>query len=388
MAYYVNKTDGTAIYVLDGTKDTTSTSLTLIGRLATNYGEIQNENVLHLLENFALGTSPAHPITGQLWYDTTTQNLKVYNPNAAWDTVGAVIYGNVDLSGNLFIGPNNFQIQDIGGNVSLTNFVSNGNIFLYSNVSGTLTKSLVINGVTGLVEVISNATANMGVTTKSYVDNLVNISSSGANVALATNIAIINANLSARISAENSLRANIEAANVDISLRDTITRVNSINSAIGTAITSNVSIIDANLVARISQIKEVETQMLANINLVNNSLSLALGINNQGDIAANIAIIAAQSNIANLQAQVNALDITTNTNLNSGLSSKAPIVSPQFTGIPRSTTPDTSDNSTRIATTAFVKEREQYWDGRRLFVSTSDPTSSDGNNNDIWLKYT
>lgn len=388
MAYYVNKTDGTAIYVLDGTKDTTSTSLTLIGRLATNYGEIQNENVLHLLENFALGTSPAHPITGQLWYDTTTQNLKVYNPDAAWDTVGAVIYGNVDLSGNLFIGPNNFQIQDIGGNVSLTNFVSNGNIFLYSNVSGTLTKSLVINGVTGLVEVISNATADMGVTTKSYVDHLVDISSSGANVALAANVAVINANLAARISAEDSLRANIEAATVDISLRDTITRVNSINSAIDTAITSNVSVIDADLVAKSNQIKEVEIQMLANINLVNNSLSLALGINNQGDIAANIAIISAQSNIANLQAQVNALTVTTNTNLNDGLSNKAPIASPIFTGTPRSTNPDTTDNSTRIATTAFVKGREQYWDGRRLYVSTSDPTPSDGNDSDIWLKYT
>jgi hypothetical protein len=388
MAYYVNKTDGTAIYVLDGTKDTTSTSLTLIGRLATNYGEVQNENVLHLLENFALGTSPAYPITGQLWYDTTTQNLKVYNPDGDWDTVGSIINGNVDLSGNLFIGPNNFRIQDINGNVTLTNFTSNANISIYSNVGGTQTQSLIINGTSGLVEVVSNATSGMGITTKSYVDHLVDTSSSGANVALAANVVVINANLAARVLAENSLRANIEAANVEIALRDTITRVNSINSAIDTAITSNVSVIDANLVARIDQIKAVETQMLANINLVNNSLSLALGINNQGDIAANIALLSAQSNIANLQIQVDALTVSTSNDLTTGLSSKAPINSPTFTGTPAAPTPTTSDNSTKLATTAFVKSREPYWDGRQLHVSTLDPTSSDGAEGDIWLKYT
>jgi hypothetical protein len=38
MSYFVNKTDGAVIVVLDGTKDTTSTSLTLFGRLVQNYG--------------------------------------------------------------------------------------------------------------------------------------------------------------------------------------------------------------------------------------------------------------------------------------------------------------------------------------------------------------
>ena len=53
MTYFVNKTNGTAIVVPDGTKDTTSTSLTLIGKLASSYGEDQNENFVRLLENFA-----------------------------------------------------------------------------------------------------------------------------------------------------------------------------------------------------------------------------------------------------------------------------------------------------------------------------------------------
>ena len=37
------------------------------------------------------------------------------------------------------------------------------------------------------------------------------------------------------------------------------------------------------------------------------------------------------------------------------MSAKAPLASPTFTGSPKSTTPASSDNSTRIATTAFVK---------------------------------
>jgi hypothetical protein len=51
MAYIISKSNGTAITVLDGTKDTTSTSITLLGRLAQNYGDQTNENFLHILEN-------------------------------------------------------------------------------------------------------------------------------------------------------------------------------------------------------------------------------------------------------------------------------------------------------------------------------------------------
>lgn len=42
-------------------------------------------------------------------------------------------------------------------------------------------------------------------------------------------------------------------------------------------------------------------------------------------------------------------------NLQSTLNAKAPLASPSFTGSPKSTTPGTGDNSTRIATTAFVQ---------------------------------
>jgi hypothetical protein len=238
MAYYVNKTDGTAILVLDGTKDTTSTSLTLIGKLSSNYGEVQNENFVHLLENFALSISPAYPIAGQLWYDTSTDNIKSYN-GTKWTTVGSSIVGNVSLTGNLFVGPNGFQIQDLG-DVSITNKVSGGDISLYANVAGTNTRALYINGGTGLVEAAANATANYGLTTKIYVDSLLNAVYTNANSYSSTNFTAVYANLATRTTEENSLRANIAAANISIL---------TINSQLSSSIISNVSTLTSSVTA-------------------------------------------------------------------------------------------------------------------------------------------
>ena len=79
MAYKLNKTDGTLLVdLIDGTIDVNSTSLTLVGRNYTGYGEAFNENFIKLLENFSNANSPINPIKGQLWWDTTEARLKVY----------------------------------------------------------------------------------------------------------------------------------------------------------------------------------------------------------------------------------------------------------------------------------------------------------------------
>jgi hypothetical protein len=79
MAYLINRYNGEELAVLDdGTLDTT-TSLSLLGRNYSGYGEIQNENFVFLLENFANDTSPSSPISGQLWYNSLTGALNVYD---------------------------------------------------------------------------------------------------------------------------------------------------------------------------------------------------------------------------------------------------------------------------------------------------------------------
>ena len=80
MAYQINKTDGTIVAtVADGQIDDRSTDITLIGKNYSGFGEIFNENLIKLLENFAETTQPDHPLRGQIWFDSSESKLKVYN---------------------------------------------------------------------------------------------------------------------------------------------------------------------------------------------------------------------------------------------------------------------------------------------------------------------
>ena len=67
MSYIINKTDGTTLVTLDPGVLDQSTSLYLIGKNYPNYGELQQENFVRLLENFANTTEPNAPLVGQLW---------------------------------------------------------------------------------------------------------------------------------------------------------------------------------------------------------------------------------------------------------------------------------------------------------------------------------
>lgn len=79
MAYTINLTDGTIFAVIaDGTINTSS-SMTLVGKNYAGYGEFLDENFIHLLESGSNTTAPGAPLTGQLWWDQTTDTLKVYN---------------------------------------------------------------------------------------------------------------------------------------------------------------------------------------------------------------------------------------------------------------------------------------------------------------------
>lgn len=79
MAYQVDKFNGTfLVSVADGTIDTT-TDIRFVGKNYAGYGEVQNENFLHLLENFANTSAPPKAITGQIWYDSANKKLRFYD---------------------------------------------------------------------------------------------------------------------------------------------------------------------------------------------------------------------------------------------------------------------------------------------------------------------
>lgn len=79
MPYQVDKFNGTFLTsVPDGTIDNT-TDLRFVGKNYAGYGEVQNENFLHLLENFANTTPPPKRITGQVWYDSGKKRLRYFD---------------------------------------------------------------------------------------------------------------------------------------------------------------------------------------------------------------------------------------------------------------------------------------------------------------------
>jgi hypothetical protein len=170
MAYIVNKYNGVAIAtVQDGTVDHT-TDLTFIGKNYAGYGEVQNENFLHLLENFANTTEPPRPVEGQIWYDKTSRVLKFHdgfrfkaaaveygstiptNPSLGdlwWDSTLNKLYsfsGSGERSGFHLVGPDNntshisVQVRTVrdttsteGGVHDVVEIIANGDVVAIFN---------------------------------------------------------------------------------------------------------------------------------------------------------------------------------------------------------------------------------------------------------------
>jgi hypothetical protein len=88
MAYNINKSNGDLLSIVeDGTADINTSSIALIGKNFPGYGEYLNENLIHIVENFANDASPANQLTGQLWYQTNTSQLKIWS-GTAWVSAG------------------------------------------------------------------------------------------------------------------------------------------------------------------------------------------------------------------------------------------------------------------------------------------------------------
>jgi hypothetical protein len=90
MPYVINNSRNQLIAVVqDGTINTTATSQTLVGKNVTPYGEVEMENLVHQLENFADSSPPVNPIAGQLWFDTANNVLNVRTTTNTWKPVRA-----------------------------------------------------------------------------------------------------------------------------------------------------------------------------------------------------------------------------------------------------------------------------------------------------------
>ena len=172
MAYTINKYDGTQLTVVeDGTLDQT-TDLKLVGKNYAGYGEIQNENFVFLLENFAGGNAPPKAVNGQIWFDTTNSKLKFYDGTKWRTTGGAEVSGSTPAGlseGDFWWDTNNEQLYAYNGTSfvlvgpqgvgeTVTQFQS-ASVRDNTGTSRSIIKSVVNDEV---IHIISNASFTIG----------------------------------------------------------------------------------------------------------------------------------------------------------------------------------------------------------------------------------
>jgi hypothetical protein len=123
MSYTINLTNGNLLVTVpDGTINTTACSQTLVGKNYAGYGQFLDDNFVHLLENAANSTAPSAPLTGQLWYNTTTGILQVYNGSAFKTLASANAQSTAPVSnsiGDLWYDTTNAQLNVWSGSTWL-----------------------------------------------------------------------------------------------------------------------------------------------------------------------------------------------------------------------------------------------------------------------------
>ena len=94
MAYTINFSDTTKEpIVVDDLTINEQTDLKFIGKNTAGYAVATGENFLHLLENFANIDAPSNPVEGQMWYNTTSNVMYVFD-STQWVEVGGLKKSN------------------------------------------------------------------------------------------------------------------------------------------------------------------------------------------------------------------------------------------------------------------------------------------------------
>lgn len=451
MSYTITTTNGTTLgTILDGTVDTAHTSLTLVGRNYSNYGQIMTDNLVALIENFAYGISPSNPLPGQLWWDTTNSLLKVWQ-GTAWKVVGSAhassIAPSTILAGDLWWDTTNEQFYVYNGTAP---YASSGWILVGPGWGK-------VAGKTGaLREVITDNTAATHVVVVIYLDGTrtaiisedgeftpspaldgftiiypgYNMANFGTFAGTATNASKLGGVVAAnylRTDANNSSTGNLRIVNdagvtigagLDLTLavtgvNATITN-NSINGDIS-LYTNGIRYLHINATTGTVEVEDVPTTTLGvatkgyvDGSFVDSALTgtptapTAIAGTANTQVATTAFVVNNSGFLKNKIYQGNSyLEI-----LDSGSGSATLVVDGTTvlaatvsgvnlqSGAVAATQAQTyaSTGDTKVATTSYVRTAGQWWGGSAKFVSTDapDPGVNDigSNNGDFWFQYT
>jgi hypothetical protein len=163
MAYTLVYSGGN-ITVVDGTLNTTATSLALPGRNYSGYGSPVDQNFVSSLENFASANSsgPANPIKGQFWFDSGNGAMKFNtssNATPSWNTV-AVNSNTANLAAN------NITCNSITANSAAIGNLTLSGYLMHSVSAAVAAAGTVQSDATALTKTINlvvTGTSNQGV---------------------------------------------------------------------------------------------------------------------------------------------------------------------------------------------------------------------------------
>ena len=399
MSYIINKRDGTQITtVLEGTTDTTATSLTLVGQNYVGWGEIFQENLVHLMENFARSALPANALVGQLWFDTTAKRLNVLVEEDLWrPLVTSVVNTNAPASPNVgdfwydttrrqvrvwnstawqIVGPvytatqgptgaNAISIADsLNTPRHVVSLESRGATFAIFNP---YTEFLTLADVPGFGNTIPRgfsfrSNINSDTLFHGTVENAMTLRGISPDVFLrgdqddytTGNLNIINdggvwlgANSEARITV-NPVTNNVVFA---LSMNDTNFRLT------GTSDGGEKVLLQSNVQSGMLTVYDdpVDSMGISTKNYTDNNITQAESRQNT-NLVSNVAAI--NTTLGTLTTEINTVNnyaFNSVTQLNADVALKAAIASPTLTGVPAAPTATAGTNTTQLATTAFVK---------------------------------
>jgi hypothetical protein len=231
----------------------------------------------------------------------------------------------------------------------------NGSFATTVNSVGGVSSSTIATLPTAVAANTASITANATAITTLNTNVSANTTSITANAtAISTNTASIAANATAITTEATTARA------AELTLTNSVNA----NTASITANANSIATLNTNVAANTASITANTTSIATNATAITSEATTARAaeVTLTNSVNANTASITANANsIATLNTNVaanttsitaNATDIAT---INTNLALKAPLASPAFTGVPTAPTPATSDNSTKVATTEYVK---------------------------------
>jgi hypothetical protein len=293
---------------------------------------------------------------------------------------------NVGIVGNLILG--DAAIKFANKSLVVTNRNYTGNVEIYVNTPNGNVKSIVVDGSTGIAlmpPTLNSSTSPDALTNKKYVDY---------------NVVAINGNVEAlAVSTASNLAATRTLLTGQISVLRTDTNANLTTAQTG--INSNVTTLSNNLASNVATFSSDISTLFSNVNTIDTTILTLAPLNspaltgvpttptaslgtNSSQIASTGYVDATGSALSTAFAgQLAATQAALNSTITTGLALRAPLLSPTFTGTPAAPTPSSGDNSTKVATTAFVQsaiaaQKFPYT------VSTNPP--SGGNTGDFWFQ--